>query len=80
VIAPWVSRVNLTRVSLVSSKHRCPLATFAEAVGHPPRVSRKGKAPPLERGRGRRSSPANPGRVSARASERGDNGVYLSKT
>jgi hypothetical protein len=45
-----------------------------------PRVSRKGKAPPLERGRGRHSSPANPGRVTARAWEQRDNGVHLSKT
>jgi len=27
-------------VSWVCSEHRCPWATFAEAVGHPPRVSR----------------------------------------
>jgi hypothetical protein len=26
---------------------------LAEAVGHPSRVSRKGKAPPSERGRGK---------------------------
>jgi hypothetical protein len=43
-------------------------------------AERKGKAPPLERGRGRHSSPANPGRVTARASEQRDNGVRLSKT
>jgi hypothetical protein len=29
-------------------------------------AERKGKAPPLERGRGRHSSPANPGRVTVR--------------
>jgi hypothetical protein len=35
-------------------------------------VSRKGKAPPLERGRGRYSPSANTGRVIAKALKRGD--------
>jgi hypothetical protein len=56
------------------------LSDIRGSGGAPPRVSRKGKAPPLERGRGRHSSLANPGRVTARASEQRDNGVHLSKT
>jgi len=41
------------------------MSDIAEAVGHPSRMSRKGKAPPLERGRGKNSPPANPDRVTA---------------
>jgi len=48
---------------------------LAGAVGHPLRVSRKGKAGPLEAGRGKYSPPANPKRVTAVASERRDGGV-----
>jgi hypothetical protein len=38
-------------------------------VGDPSRVSRKGKARPLEPGRGKHSPPANPERVTAGALE-----------
>jgi hypothetical protein len=37
-------------------------------------VSSKGKTPPLERGRGKYSPPANPERVTAKALKRGDKG------
>jgi hypothetical protein len=56
------------------------LSDICGSGGAPPRVSRKGKTPPLERGKGRHSPPANPGRVTARAWEQRDNGVHLSKT
>jgi len=42
-------------------------------------VSRKGKASPLEAGRGKYSPPANPERVTSKAWKRRDNGVPLSK-
>jgi len=38
-------------------------------------VSRKGKAGPLEAGRGKYSPPANTGRVTSEALKRRDNGV-----
>jgi len=44
------------------------------------RVSRKGKTPPLERGRGNYSPPANPERVTSKASKRRDKGGHLPKT
>jgi len=47
------------------------------AVGYPSRVSRKGKAPPLEWGRGKYSPPASPERVTAKAVRRRDKGVHL---
>jgi hypothetical protein len=49
-------------------------------VGYPPRVSGKGKAGPLEAGRGKYSPPANPGRVTSEALKRRDNGVLSRKT
>jgi hypothetical protein len=54
----------------------CPRAKLLGAVGYPPRVSRKGKAPPLERGKGKYSPPANPERVTAKALKRGDKGSF----
>jgi hypothetical protein len=42
-------------------------------------VSRKGKAGPLEAGRGKHSPPANPERVTSEALKRKDNGVLLEK-
>jgi hypothetical protein len=53
---------------------------LAGAVGHPSRVSREGKAGPLEAGRGKYSPPANPERVTAGASERRDGGVLLQRS
>jgi len=52
---------------------------LAGEVGYPSRVSRKGNAPPSERGRGKVSPPANPERVTSGASERKDNGVGQGK-
>jgi len=48
-------------------------------VGHPSRVSRKGKAGPLEAGRGKHSPPANPERATSKALKRRDNGVLRGK-
>jgi hypothetical protein len=48
-------------------------------VGDPSRVSRKGKASPLEAGRGKYSPPANPERVTSEGLKRRDKGVYISK-
>jgi hypothetical protein len=45
-------------------------------MGYPPKVSRKGKAPPLERGKGRYSPPANLERVIAKALKRGVKGPF----
>jgi hypothetical protein len=42
-------------------------------------VSRKGKAGPLEAGRGKHSPPANPERVTSEALKRRDKGVLLEK-
>ncbi len=42
-------------------------------------MSRKGKAGPLEAGRGKYSPPANPERVTSEGLKRRDNGVHLSK-
>ncbi len=53
---------------------------LAGAVGYPSRVSRKGKAGPLEAGRGKYSPPANPERVTAGASERRDGDVLLERS
>jgi len=39
-------------------------------------VSRKGKAGPLETGRGKHSPPANPERVTSEALKRRDSGVF----
>ena len=50
------------------------------AVGHPSRVSRKGKASPLEAGRGKYSPPASPERVTAEVVKRRDKGVSLEKS
>ncbi len=52
---------------------------LAGAAGYPSRVSRKGKAGPLEAGRGKYSPPVNPERVTAGASERRDGGVLLQR-
>ena len=49
-------------------------------MGHPSRVSRKGKAGPSEAGKGKYSPPANPERVTAGASERRDGGVLLQRS
>jgi hypothetical protein len=49
-------------------------------VGYPSRVSRKGKAGPLEAGRGKYSPPANPERVSSKAWKRRENGVLLGRS
>jgi hypothetical protein len=43
-------------------------------VGYPSRVSGKGKAGPLEAGRGKYSPPANPERVTLEALKRRDDG------
>ena len=43
-------------------------------------AERKGKAGPLEAGRGKYSPPANPGRVTSEALKQGDNGVLSGKT
>jgi hypothetical protein len=43
-------------------------------VGYPSRVSRKGKAGPLEAGRGKYSPPASPERVTSKARKRKDKG------
>jgi hypothetical protein len=48
-------------------------------MGHPSRVSRKGKASPLEAGRGKHSPPANPERVISEGLKRRDKGVLISK-
>jgi hypothetical protein len=53
---------------------------LAGAVGHPSRVSREGKAGPLEAGMGKYSPPASPERVTAGASERRDGGVLLQRS
>jgi hypothetical protein len=42
-------------------------------------AERKGKAGPLEAGRGKHSPPANPERVTSEALKRRDNGVLLGK-
>jgi hypothetical protein len=42
-------------------------------------VSRKGKASPLEAGRGKYSPPAKPERVTSKAWKRRDNGVHVRK-
>ncbi len=49
-------------------------------MGYPSRVSRKGKASPLEAGRGKYSPPASPERVSPRKQgKRKDKGFRYSK-
>ena len=48
-------------------------------MGYPSRVSRKGKAGPLEAGRGKYSPPANPERVASEGLKRRDKGVHLLK-
>jgi hypothetical protein len=65
-----------TGVFLVNQKGNCSslslqctplsLSDIRGSGRAPPRVSRKGKTPPLERGRGIHSSPANPERVTVR--------------
>ncbi len=47
------------------------MSDVAGEVGYPSRVSRKGKARPLEPGRGKNSPPANPEGVTSGALERG---------
>ena len=47
--------------------------------GYPSRVSRKGKASPLEAGRGRYSPPASPERVTSKAGEVKGQGFSLIK-
>jgi hypothetical protein len=42
-------------------------------------VSRKGKASPLEAGRGKYSPPANPERVTSKGLKRRNKGVHISK-
>ncbi|MFB0505530.1 MAG: hypothetical protein ACETWT_02240 [Thermodesulfobacteriota bacterium] len=42
-------------------------------------MSRKGKASPLEAGRGKYSPPANPERVTSEGLKRRDKGVHVSK-
>jgi hypothetical protein len=42
-------------------------------------VSRKGKASPLEAGRGKYSPPANPERITSEGLKRRDKGVRISK-
>jgi hypothetical protein len=56
-----------------------PERKFLERWGPPSRVSKKGKAGPLEAGRGKYSPPANPERVTSEGLERRNNGVYLSE-
>jgi hypothetical protein len=51
-------------------EHRGAMSDVAGEAGHPLRVSRKGKARPLEPGRGNHSPPANPERLSSKAPER----------
>jgi hypothetical protein len=48
-------------------------------VGYPSRVSRKGKAGPLEAGRGRYSPPVSPERVTSKAGEAKGLGFSLMK-
>ncbi|MFQ6078490.1 MAG: hypothetical protein ACE5NJ_05060 [Thermodesulfobacteriota bacterium] len=48
-------------------------------MGYPSRVSREGKAGPLEAGRGKYSPPANPERVTSEGLKRRDKGVHMSK-
>jgi len=74
----WVAKNNrsfLEEMALGGPLY--PRAKLLGAVGYPPRISRKGKTPPLERGRGRHSPPVNPERVTAKALKRGDKGVLL---
>jgi hypothetical protein len=56
-----------------------PERTFPEEVGDPSRVSRKGKASPLEAGRGKYSPPANPERVTSEGLKGRNKGVHVSK-
>jgi hypothetical protein len=49
---------------------------LAESSGAPIEVSRKGKAPPLERGRGKTFPTCEPDRVTAEAVKRGNNGFH----
>ncbi len=51
------------------------LSVICGKVGYPSRVSRKGKAGPLEAGRGKYSPPANPERVTLEALKRRNSGV-----
>jgi len=48
-------------------------------VGYPSRVSRKGKASPLEAGRGKYSPPVSPERVTSKAGEAKGQGFSLIK-
>jgi hypothetical protein len=61
-------------------ERRCPGAKSAGEVGYPPRVSREGKADPLEAGRGKDSPPASLERVTSEALKRRDSGVYRDET
>ena len=49
-------------------------------MGYPSRVSRKGKAGPLEAGRGKHSPPASPERVTPEVLKRRDNGFPFIST
>jgi hypothetical protein len=61
-------------------ERRCPGAKSAGEVGYPSRVSRKGKAGPLETGRGKHSPPASLERITSEALKRRDSGVYPEET
>ncbi len=53
--------------------------TLAVSSGEPIEVSRKGKAPPLERGRGKAFPACEPDRVTAEAVKRRNNGFALTE-
>jgi hypothetical protein len=70
--APYLNITGADRLQDVRSRGVPPflesplsLSDIEEAVGDPSRVSRKGKAHPLEAGRGRDSPPAKPYRATA---------------
>jgi len=67
----WRGRMNrFLKFPDFFGEHRGAMSDVAGGVGHPSRVSRKGKARPLEPGRGKHSPPANPERVTSGAPER----------
>jgi len=69
----YMCAVRLRRIEVSPLRPPCPPCEAGEAGSE---VSRKGKAPSLERGRGKYSPPANPDRVTAEAVERRNNGFH----
>jgi hypothetical protein len=55
------------------------MSEICERSGAPTEGEQEGKAPPLERGRGRYSPPATPERVTSKALKRRDNSVLPAK-